>query len=324
MRLLLTISFFFLLGSLFGQQLKATISKDRTKIGEPLTITYKVKTGQNAVIVFHEKYDEIPMRTSGGGQLSGKGVSAEILTIFQDSTAKVQGGKIWQGEYQVMIWDSGSFIIPGPQIFIDDSTFTFENIRVYCGFTTKKSGVDIYDIRENYTQLPEDETGFWGMAKSVGRWAKNNWLAVTIIIIVLVLLIWFINRRRPPEPVKIKKAMSLKERTLAAIDALENEKLWEQDKLKEHFIELSYILRSYLTARYDLSLLEKTTYETKSLLLQKGLNHDTIETIARILSQSDMVKFAKSSPDELSILKISTLARQIVAETSPLEFDNYE
>jgi hypothetical protein len=59
-------------------------------------------------------------------------------------------------------------------------------------------------------------------------------------------------------------------------------------------------------------------------LTKKGLNEDTVENIGRILSESDMVKFAKSKPEVISILRVSTLARQIVAETSPLEFDNVE
>ena len=84
------------------------------------------------------------------------------------------------------------------------------------------------------------------------------------------------------------------------------------------------ILRMYLTSRFEISLLEKTTYETKLLLTQKGLNEETVEVIARILSESDMVKFAKSEPETIAILRVSTLARQIVAETSPLEFDNVE
>ena len=314
---MLLISTLFFIGNAFAQQLDATISKSRAKIGEPLTLKYKLKTRSNDTIVFYEKYSEIPIRTYGGGQLSNDGASAEILTNFNDSSYKVQGGKEWLGDYEIMIWDSGTFIIPGPEIVINDSTFYFDDLKVYVDFSTKKSGVDLYDIRENYAELPEEENVFV-------RWIKRNWWILAIVVAASAGLLWFINKRKPPERIKVVKAMSLKERTLAAIDALEGEKLWEQDKLKEHFIELSYIMRSYLTARYDIAILEKTTYQTKQLLLQKGLNEDTVDTIARILSHSDMVKFAKSSPDEISILKISTLARQIVAETSPLEFDNYE
>ena len=109
-----------------------------------------------------------------------------------------------------------------------------------------------------------------------------------------------------------------------AIDALEKEELWTKDKLKEHFIELSFILRSYLTSRYSISLLDKTTHETKLLLTKQGLNNETVDVIARILSQSDMVKFAKSKPELIAILRQSTLTKQIIAETSPLDFDNVD
>ncbi|PWL27265.1 MAG: hypothetical protein DCO96_10990 [Fluviicola sp. XM-24bin1] len=317
MRLLTLISTLFLTGSVFGQQLVATISKNRAKIGEPLTLKYTVKTRSNDTIVFFEKYGEIPIRTYGGGQLTTDGVSAEIYTDFNNSTSKIPTGKKWEGTYEVMIWDSGTFIIPGPEIIINDATFRYKDLKVYVDFSAKQKGIDIYDIRENYAELPEEENVFV-------RWVKRNWWILAIVVVAAAGLIWFINKRKPKEPVKVVKAMSLKERTLMAIDALEGERLWEQDKLKEHFIELSYIMRSYLTARYNIAILEKTTFQTKKLLLQKGLHEDTVDTIGRILSHSDMVKFAKSSPDEMSILKISTLARQIVAETSPLEFDNYE
>lgn len=317
MRLLLTISIIYTALSVFGQTLDATISKNRAKIGEPLIVEYKVKTDQKDIIVFHEKYTEIPLRTYNGGQLSNEGTKAEIIKKFEDSSTRIQGGQLWRGTYTVMIWDSGSFSIPGPDIFINDSTFTFDDIRIYCDLSEKQSDVDLYDIRENYAELPEKENAFL-------FWIKQNGWLLLVIAVALITLLWFIKRRKPSEPEEITKAMSLKDRTLAAIDALEKERLWEQKKLKNHFVELSYILRSYLTARYDLSLLEKTTVQTKQLLIQKGLNEDTVATIVRILSQSDMVKFAQSELDEIAILKISTLARQIVAETSPLEFDNYE
>jgi hypothetical protein len=305
------------LGTTSAQQLDASVSKSRAKIGEPITLIYKVKSSTNDTIVFFEKYGEIPMRSYGGGKLSNDGVSAEILTNFTDSSSVIRGGKEWLGQYEIMIWDSGTFIIPGPEVSINDSTFYFDDLRIYVDFSAKQSGVDLYDIREKYAEIPEEENGFV-------RWVKRNWWIIAIVVVLAAGLIWFITKRKPREPVKVVKAMSLKDRTLAAIDALEGERLWEQDKLKEHFIELSYIMRSYLTARYDIAVLEKTTFQTKQLLLQKGLNDDTVDTIGRILSHADMVKFAQSMPDEIAILKISTLARQIVAETSPLEFDNYE
>jgi hypothetical protein len=42
------------------------------------------------------------------------------------------------------------------------------------------------------------------------------------------------------------------------------------------------------------------------------------------LNDADLVKFAKSHPDEIAIYKHAQLARQVVAETSPIEFDHAE
>ncbi|MFN5912374.1 MAG: hypothetical protein ACK45H_13620, partial [Bacteroidota bacterium] len=97
---------------------------------------------------------------------------------------------------------------------------------------------------------------------------------------------------------------------------------WEIGKLKEHYIELSFILRSYLSSRYDLNLLENTTAEAQLILSHKGLHPETIRVIGTVLDQSDMVKFARSAPIEVEVLKVSQQVRQIVAETSPIEFEH--
>ncbi|MBM3185664.1 MAG: hypothetical protein FJZ67_05130, partial [Bacteroidetes bacterium] len=131
---------------------------------------------------------------------------------------------------------------------------------------------------------------------------------------------WFISRKNKAIE-RPEMELSLKAKTLLAIDALEKAELWRKDQLKEHFVELSYILRSYLTARYQLSLLDKTTNETRLLLTQAGLKKEIVETILRLLSHSDMVKFAASEPTEELIEKSLFLLRQTIVETSPIEFE---
>ena len=118
------------------------------------------------------------------------------------------------------------------------------------------------------------------------------------------------------------KELTITEQTIIAINTLENLRLWEKQKTKEHFIELSLLIRTYLSSRFTINLLEKTTFETKLLLQQKGLEDKTIDTIILLLTESDMVKFAKSLPEEIAILKIDQIAREIVAETTQLEIEN--
>lgn len=304
-----------------AQQLTARASQPKIMIGERVQLVYKVRTTIGDSIQFEPQSGTLNARlTNGQGALSNSG-GAEF-EIVEDFTVqkRTKGDSLdWTGTYTLTAWDSGWFLLPGPRIVIDDSTYHFDDVRIGCFLMAPEDGVDLYDIRENFAEVPPNPF-------SLTAFLKQHWWWIALIVVAAAaffLIRWF-RRRRTGEDEEDQRPMSLKERTLLAIDALEKAKMWEKDLLKEHFVELSYILRSYLTARYNISLLEKTTYETTLILTQKGLEKETVAVIVRILSQSDMVKFAQSKPDVVAILRVSTEARQVVAETSPLEFDNVE
>ncbi|MCH2231217.1 MAG: hypothetical protein MK105_12815 [Crocinitomicaceae bacterium] len=312
----LNIIFAFILATSYGQKLNSTISQDQILIGQPTSISYEVSFGKNDSILFIPKKEILEARAiTKSGDLTTTGIEFEITIPFKDTVIKKGDSKTWIGEYVVTAWDSGMFIIPGEKVLINDSSFTFPDIAIFSYLTDKKEGIDIYDIKENYAEIPDSTF-------SLINYISTHWWWLLILIFGLIAFFAFRRKNKNEEGIDEESPISLKQRTLIAIEALEDAKLWERDQLKEHFVELSYILRSYLTSRYNITLLEKTTYETTIVLTEKGLNEDTVNVIVRILSQADMVKFAKSKPDTISILRISTLAKQIVAETSPLEFDN--
>ena len=300
-----------------SQKLEVQVSESIIHIGQNITVTYTLRTSSGDSILFMPKKETIPAKSiSETGTLTSEGIEFEITDDFIDTF--IVDGKIkrWVGQYVVTAWDSGTYILPGPAIFINDSSYTFDDLTIACLLVDPIDGVDIYDIKEQFAELPERPFSFSAFL------AKHWWWITLIVLSAIVFLI--LKFRKKQDEQEQEKPISLKQRTLIAIEALENAKLWEKNQLKEHFIELSMILRMYLASRYAISLMEKTSYEAQLLLTQKGLNEETVKTIARILSESDMVKFAKSKPDTISILRISTLAKQIVAETSPLEFDNVE
>lgn len=303
-------------GYSYCQKLTTSVSEEEILIGETTTITYKVKTAVSDSIAFEPRVDEMPSKIFTSETLLSDGPLFEIVERFSDTIITKNNTQLWTGEYQVTVWDSGVFILPGPTILIGDSTFRFDDVSVEALLVAKKKDIDLYDIRENYSDIPDKPF-------SITEFLSKNWWWIALLLIGTVGY-YIYKRRQNQPPFEVDRRVSLKQRTLIAIEALENEKLWEKEKLKEHFVELSYILRAYLTTRYEISLLERTTHQTKLLLAEKGLNEDTIDTIIRILSQSDMVKFAKSKPDPIEILRISTFAKQIVAETSPLEIEDAE
>lgn len=298
----------------FSQDLKTSSDKKSILIGEPFTITYRVKTEKGDSMFFQPNSSEIPSELVTSSALRKEGSPFEIIDPFDDTTIISKSKQLWLGTYVVTVWDSGEFVIPGPNIIIEDSTFQFPDLTINASLVDQKKDIDIYDIHENYADIPDEP---FALIPFLKKW----WWA--FLIIAATIVYYYFSKRKPIEEEE-DKHISLKQRTLIAIEALEKEKMWERGKLKEHYVELSYILRSYLTRRYEISLLERTTSQTKLLLREKGLNDDTIDTIVQILNQADMVKFAKSKPDLVSIMRISTLAKQIVAETSPLEIEDAE
>jgi hypothetical protein len=143
-----------------------------------------------------------------------------------------------------------------------------------------------------------------------------------IPLVVYLIYRWRTNKKTKPKA-SIQE-ISLKQKSLLAVDALEKAELWKRDRLKEHFVELSYILRSYLTSRYDLNLLDKTTYETKLLLTAKNIDKEVVDSILKVLNHSDMVKFAASKPGEEIVEKSFFMIRQLIVETSPIEYNHAE
>lgn len=297
-----------------GQELSESLSSKTIQIGDPNTITYKIKANKGDSIVFEaDNYPKASLKNSGSS-LSGDPIDLEETTPYFD-TLLINGNSItWIGKYSVTAFDSGSVVIAGPSVIVNDSTFYFNDLNFDVTLVPAIDSIDIYDINESFADIPNEP---FSLKKILGK----NWWWILLIVAALLIAIWLKLRKKDKKFVEPENRTSLKRRTLIAIEALEDAKLWEKDQLKEHFVELSYILRAYLTARYSMSLLESTTLQTNKLLKEKGLNDDTIMIINRILSVADLVKFARSTPDMLAILKTSTLAKQVVAETSPLEID---
>lgn len=316
---LLHIALILLSSQVFSQEGSVSLSQNSILIGENITLTYRITLQKNTTFKFIPKQNILPSyRKSKTGILSSAtSDDIEILSPFHDTVFTMKDSKIWIGIYQITAWDSGTFVLENSSILIDDSTFFFPNIELTASLVKAKQGQDIYDIKESFAEIPNEPF-------SIKKFAKNNWWWLSLIAISLVVYLIYKRFKTLNKQIPVFKELSLKDRTLIAIDALEKERLWEKNKVKEHFVELSFILRSYLSSRFEINLLEKTTHETKLLLQQKGLHDETIIVIISILFESDMVKFAKSQPDEISVLKISQLARQVVAETSPIEFENAE
>jgi hypothetical protein len=308
----------------FGQEGQTILDKNKLLVGEQFIITYHVtlKNGENV------SFEPFKLNlVAQNPKVQKEKTSLEIVNPFEDTILVNNGKREWFGSYKVTPWDSGFFQIQTVKYTINGKANYFPSVSFSVDLVKSKKGQDIYDIKESFLKLPPKKFSFKEAIKEFN--SKNGWWFYIVIIVLVGLFIFYRLRKRIkekeiPSLVEVVLPLSLKEKTILAIENLEEKELWKKVLLKEHYVELSYILREYLSKRYTLSLIEKTSYESKLLLTQKGIPVLTIDEIGEILNQSDMVKFAKSEPEEITVIRLTLVAKKIVEQTSPLEIENAE
>ena len=277
-------------------QSKAYVRRNTFLLGEQTELIYEVKGVKNT-----DKLSFIPQQKT---IIGAKGV--EIIGQFQDTL--IPSGKVftWQGSYTITAWDSGRVTIPETTIRVNDSVLQLSALSLFIKTPKIKEGKGLYDIKEGFEEVPSRTSLFF----------QKNWGWIVGGLLLLIGLILYVRFRKKKVKNNPEITLSLREMTIQEIDALFEKRLWEQEGLKEHYFQLSLILRTYLGKRYTLSLMDKTSYQIELLLGQMNLHHDLQTEINGMLNQADLVKFAKSYPDISEVTRSIQRAKDVVTKTS--------
>ena len=277
-------------------QPKAYVRRNSFLIGEQTELVYEVQGIKKS-----DKLSFIPQQKQ---ILGAKGV--EIIGEFQDTLISSGKGFTWEGSYTITAWDSGNVIIPATTILVNDSVLNLNAINLVIKTPKIKEGKGLYDIKEGYEEVPSISSLFF----------QKNWKwIVGILLLILGCILYFKFRKKKVQSTP-EISLSLKEATLLEMDNLFAKRLWEHEGLKEHYFQLSLILRNYLGKRYTLSFMDKTSYQIELLLGQLNVHQDLQREINWMLNQADLVKFAQSSPDISEVMQSIQRAKDIVTKTS--------
>lgn len=212
-------------------------------------------------------------------------------------------------------FDSGVFVIP---------SFVFPVIPN--GGTAYTIQTDSFPLLVQ-TVAVDTSKGFHGIKEIMvvkSTWMDYIWYIIgglVFIILVTVVIIYFIRNKRTPPPVTTPPPPreTLQETALRLLAALEAKQLWQGNKVKEYYSELTDILRSYIEARFNTQAMELTTDE---LLQSARLHHEMsrhTELLSHILYTADLAKFAKAQPLPHEHTHAMELAIQFVNATKPAE-----
>ncbi len=152
---------------------------------------------------------------------------------------------------------------------------------------------------------------------------SNVWLwivlALTALLLIAAGIFFFRNKKNktladnlPAEPPR-----PLREVVFEKLDAARNE-YRKSGKLKEFYIAISDILREYLGKRFGVESLERTTSEIFLEMKKRKVERMLCIESKDLLSQCDLVKFAKFAPLEPDVESDFRRIREFVEKTHAL------
>ena len=155
--------------------------------------------------------------------------------------------------------------------------------------------------------------------------ALTTGLAIFAALLGASLLLWWLHRRYAsrlaavPVPDDPFQRMPPHEWIYRELQQLLERRIAEQGQVDVFYSELSRILKRYLEGRYRVDLMEHTTQEVASRLLQAGAPDEAIEAASSALGRCDRVKFARERPGPEDWRAAVEAVYEIVDRTKPIE-----
>jgi hypothetical protein len=211
-------------------------------------------------------------------------------------------------------FDSGAFYIPQQQIFVKNQAFLTDSLLVNVATiaidTTKVKKFPIKTIKKEPFTFDDFKIYLY--------------LLLAILAIIGFWIYWFvIKKRKTTEDAPTYRTLPPYEEALLKLNELDEKLLWQNNKIKEYYSELTEIVRGYIERELKVPALENTTDEVLEMI-KDFKNSDTIETsketIAKLkdlLREADLVKFAKSKPLAIEIEDDRRDAEHIIGNLKP-------
>jgi hypothetical protein len=150
-------------------------------------------------------------------------------------------------------------------------------------------------------------------------------LAVLGLLLAASLGLWWLHRRygsrlaARPVPDDPFHRLAPHVWIYAELQRLLEQRLPEQGQVERFYSELSRILKRYLSGRYRVELLERTTGEVPASLQQAGAAPASIGDARALLEGCDRVKFARATPGPEDWKSAIETVYRIVDQTRPAE-----
>jgi hypothetical protein len=217
-------------------------------------------------------------------------------------------------KYILTGFDSGAFYIPQQQIFIKNQAFLTDSLLVNVATiaidTTKVKKFPIKTIKKEPFTFDDFKIYLY--------------IILAILAIIGFWIYWFvIKKRKIAEDTPTYRMLPPYEEALLKLSELDEKLLWQNNKTKEYYSELTEIVRGYIERELKVPALENTSDEVLEMV-EDFKNSETIETsketiikLKDLFREADLVKFAKSKPLAIEIEDDRRDAEHIIGNLKP-------
>lgn len=273
----------------------ATVQPSEILIGEQALINLQVIAPKDKEILFPVYQDSIV-----GG--------LEVLSMGNADTTITDNVRTINVKYLVTSFDSTLYFIPSMPVSdgmdtvfsnsfglkvtapeLKDSTLAYlEKINTGQTDSIDFDALQLNDIKP-IQKLPFSWKDFLGLL----------WIPLIILLLLAIVgtIIYLIIRKNKkgyfftPPPV-----LPAHVRAMKSLDKIKTEKLWQQERHKEFYTQLTDVLRRYIHERYGVNSLEMTSGEILNIIRTKAEEDSVYENLKQVLTVADLVKFAKHKP----------------------------
>lgn len=238
----------------------------------------------------------------------------EILEASVQDTVRKENGDFTVHQRLVLTsFDTGFMVVPSlPFLFNSDSTqlaFSDSFLVLVTEFPVDMEK-EIMDIKG-----PMDVPVDWK------KYIIYGLIALVVIGLLIAAFLYWKKHRKPKaapaaRPIPTRPAHEI---ALEKLEALRLKKLWQNDRSKEYYIELSDVVREYIEFRYGIMALELTTDETVRALQLKGADAELIKSLKGMMQLADLAKFAKYRPMADENDRSFDIAKEFVERTRFIE-----
>ncbi len=269
-----------------AQQVRAYVSVDSVRVGDRFSLT----------VVAEHAFVEDPIfpESQAGAEFFG---DLEVLAVQQAGSRLASegvGSRVDSLVYEVATFALDTAFVPSiPVFFIVDADTSF-----YASFPIELPVISL---------VPEDAAGIRDLAP-IADFPVNPWPWILGILVFLGLIagIYYLWKRRIdalPERVThvpVPRVSPIEE-AIGRLKTLKKEAdLQDLEQIKPFYVELTEILRVYMSRRLQINAMESTSYELmrdlNKLAKRKKITPEAVHLSQRVLHVSDLVKFADIQP----------------------------